>query len=625
MASITHSTPSQPQQTPVVAGAPHTSLPALIQSDLRELFANSPADSRTLEAILALTAKHTQSNYVAYFQADQQRLTPIAIEGRLNPPENTFNSGDIEAICLESLNHKELRTRCVSPEDRLFVIAVPMAANEHTPTVLAAVVTPTSTGIGPQLATVERMAAAIVQWRLTNALTRLDWEAHTCAAAAELTSRIETSENIVAAEFCLVNELKDFLECNQVALSSLRTAGVGCRIRAISGMAEFDRSSETVEHLTSAMNECFVRHAPTCWPPLNAADRHATLAHRKLTQQSREEAAYSVPLTTVDGEDLGVLTLTGPSQVIHHERVQSAAVAMAPHLATALRIRRQAEPSWWDNTLASIRGTKGSSRHSWMLIATILACCLIPIVPWRFRVKSECLVEPVVRRYLVAPFQGHLEQCFVKPGDEVRPDQALAKMDVKSVRWELEQSQAELGQAMTEKDLAMNEHKNSSAKLAQLEIDRVKSRIEMLQSRQDQLEIRSPLAGVVLKGDLDDAEGAPVDEGQMLFEIAPLDSVKLELAIAEVDIQSVKVGMPVTAQLEGYRGPEIKGTVDKIHPRSEIRDSANVFIVEVELPNREHLLRPGMGGTARVAAGTKPLGWIWFHKAWHKARIFLGT
>ena len=130
---------------------------------------------------------------------------------------------------------------------------------------------------------------------------------------------------------------------------------------------------------------------------------------------------------------------------------------------------------------------------------------------------------------------------------------------------------------------------------------------------------------MVLKGDLDDAVGAPVKVGQTLFEIAPLDPIKLEIAIPEMDLPSVEDGMTVEANIDGFRDEKIVGTISKIHPRAEIRDSKNVFIAEVEFENPGNALRPGMSGVARVKSQIRPLGWIWFHKAWHRARTFFGV
>ena len=624
MASVSH-TSSSPGPVPVAAAKSQTPLPAVIQQDLRKLFSNVASDAKTLETILGLAAKYTESDFVAYLQLDDKKVTPIAMRGEFKPPDDSFNIQTVEQICRSSAARGQVTTRCVSPANKLFAVVVPMAANERTPTVLVALVTPGNHGIGSQIATVERMAAAIVQWRLTDALTRLDWEAHTSSAATELVSRIESSESVVDATYQLVNELCSFLECKQVSLSFPRKTGVGCQVKAISGMAEFDRNSSTVEHLTAAMDECLIREKMTVWPPLNAADRHATLAHRRLTEQVSEQAALSIPLQTPHDEHVGVLTLTGDRQTIHHNRIQSAMRAFAPHLASALKIRQAAQPGIIAKTRQWLAGDKDSPRRRWAMTAAIIGACLIPAVPWKYKVKSDCQMEPVVRRFMVAPFEGRLETCLVRPGDLVTKGQALAEMDDRELELELESTKAEWSRASTKRAQATSKHDTSEAKLASLEMEKSRLKLKMLRNRQDQLKITSPIDGVVLRGDLDDAEGAPVTSGQSLYEIAPLNPIKIEIAINEEDLPSVESNMHVTARLDGYHGPAIEGNITKIHPRSEIRDSKNVFIAEVELDNDDELLRPGMSGKARIASGYKPLGWIWFHKAWHKARTWLGV
>ena len=234
-------------------------------------------------------------------------------------------------------------------------------------------------------------------------------------------------------------------------------------------------------------------------------------------------------------------------------------------------------------------------------------------------------MEPVVRRFMVAPFEGRLETCLVRPGDLVKDGQALASMDDRELSLELNSTKAEWSRASTKRAQATSQHDTSEAKMAALEMEKSRLKLKMLRNRQKQLTISSPMDGVVLRGDLDDAEGAPVTSGQSLYEIAPLHPIKIEIAINEEDLPSVEKEMQVTARLDGYNGPAIEGAITKIHPRSEIRDSKNVFIAEVELNNEDELLRPGMSGKARITSGYKPLGWIWFHKAWHKARTWMGV
>jgi multidrug resistance efflux pump len=64
------------------------------------------------------------------------------------------------------------------------------------------------------------------------------------------------------------------------------------------------------------------------------------------------------------------------------------------------------------------------------------------------------------------------------------------------------------------------------------------------------LDIKSPIDGVVISGDLKRAEGAPVAIGQTLYEIAPLDRMVAEVAIPDDEISRVRLAQSVTINLD---------------------------------------------------------------------------
>ena len=376
--------------------------------------------------------------------------------------------------------------------------------------------------------------------------------------------------------------------------------------------------------MQNVLDEVVVRNAVTTWPPLDAQQRHATLAHRRLLELERLDAIVSAPLVGVDERCVGAIVLSGRREILHRPQRIFAVEAVTPHVATALDTRRKLEPSRLGKAWRWLYGEQSTSYRRWLVAAGIGALFLIPICPWRHKVRLSCQVEPVVRRYSVAPYDGILKNSLVRPGDLVQQGQVLARMDDRELRWELLRTMAELGRATKKRDVAMADQDTSEKQLAELEMERLKLKVKQLQHRESVLEVTSPISGVVLKGDLEDAEGAPVKVGQGLFEVAPLERVKLELAILEEDLPSVAVGMKVDARLDGTEGLKLQGEIVRIQPRSEIRDNQNVFLAEVELGNPDNSLRPGMSGKCHVASRIRSLGWIWFHKAWHQIRHWIG-
>ena len=201
------------------------------------------------------------------------------------------------------------------------------------------------------------------------------------------------------------------------------------------------------------------------------------------------------------------------------------------------------------------------------------------------------------------------QETLVQPGDVVEKGQLLARMDGREVRWELAGSRADLHRAAKQRAGHLATHASGDAEIARYEVDRLQMRTELLEHRDHNLEIRSPIAGVVVSGDLEDAVGMPLQIGQTLFEIAPLDEMVVEVAIAEDDFAYVRSGMPVKIRLDAYPLRQFAASIERVHPRTELRDEENVFVAEVDLACPDNVLRPGMRGNARIETDRYPLGW----------------
>jgi multidrug efflux pump subunit AcrA (membrane-fusion protein) len=159
--------------------------------------------------------------------------------------------------------------------------------------------------------------------------------------------------------------------------------------------------------------------------------------------------------------------------------------------------------------------------------------------------------------------------------------------------------------------------------VASLEVERLQQRRHLLFRRIEQLEVRCPVEGVVLTGDLERSELAPVNSGQTLFEVAPLAQLVCEVEIPDDSIAQVTAGNALAITLDAFPLRTWQATLADIRPRAEIREHRNVFIGQVVLNNDSGELRPGMRGRARIATSPQPLGWIIFHKPWHWLRARL--
>ena len=243
-------------------------------------------------------------------------------------------------------------------------------------------------------------------------------------------------------------------------------------------------------------------------------------------------------------------------------------------------------------------------------------------VPWPYRVKCECLIQPVERRFVAAPYDGILEKSLVEVGEVVTGGQVIARLDGRQLRIELAGLQAEYEGARRRRDSSLAIREIAESQISRSDMNRLSAQIELLNNRIKDLEVRSPIAGVIVAGDMDKAQGAPLEMGQNLFEVAPLETMVAEIGIPESEIHYVKSNNKVSLKINSFPFQTWDGKVQQIHPSAEIVDDQTVFIAEVELDNASGVLRPGMEGNAKISTQWSPIGWNLFHNAWESIRYW---
>jgi len=157
-------------------------------------------------------------------------------------------------------------------------------------------------------------------------------------------------------------------------------------------------------------------------------------------------------------------------------------------------------------------------------------------------------------------------------------------------------------------------HDSGEMYVAKYEIERLRSRRDLLLHRQEGLELRSPMDGIVIAGDLKHAEGMPLQVGETLFEVAPLEKLRVELAIPEDDVRYTQTGMSTKIRLDAFPFESWDGKIERIHPASELKNDQNVFVAVVQIDNADGKLRPGMTGYAKTKTFWRPVIWNYFHK-----------
>jgi RND family efflux transporter MFP subunit len=232
-------------------------------------------------------------------------------------------------------------------------------------------------------------------------------------------------------------------------------------------------------------------------------------------------------------------------------------------------------------------------------------------VDGEFRLSAKTAIEGEVQRAAVAPFEGFIAEALVRAGDKVRQGQVLAVLDDRDLRldhvkWESEKEQAE----RKHRD-ALARRDRSATRILAAQLAQAEAQLALTEEKLARTRLVAPFDGVVVAGDLSQMLGAPVEQGKVLFELAPLDSYRVVLKLDERDMSYVAFGQRGELALTGLTGHALAFTVKSVTSVSTPQEGRNFFRVEAQLDNAAAPLRPGMEGVGKIVAGERRLAWIW--------------
>lgn len=469
------------------------------------------------------------------------------------------------------------------------------------------------------------LAATVATWRSGRLVELSSDQVQSTGRLLGALRAVSQADSAAGAAVVAVNQAQHLLRATQVI--AVRTPPSGRpQVLAVSGVESFDPASPLLEAATAACRAIQPGADPVFCQPASgdSADAGGKGEPGPLDALARHpgwSACFHVQKEMPGGERIDLLAgvadaLPGGAQ--QQQALSHAALLLAHELGM---VRAGYEPAW-TRTIRLLRNLSRRKviRYALIAAAAIAGILLVP-VPWR--VPCTARLEPVERRYVSAPFEGTLERTLVRNGDTVRSGDLLAVLDGRPLRMEHSALEAEVAAARKRRDAALASGNIADAQVAKNDSLRAEAKLELVTRRLGELEIRSPVDGVVVSGDLETAEGATLRIGQTMFEIGPLDRIRAEVHVPEGEVRHVQAGAMVRVRLESWPFDSWWGTVERLHPRSEMADDRNCFVAEVALDNGDGRLRPGMKGRAGISAGWRPLGWIWMHRAWERVRYLL--
>ncbi|HIJ55202.1 MAG TPA: efflux RND transporter periplasmic adaptor subunit [Deltaproteobacteria bacterium] len=231
--------------------------------------------------------------------------------------------------------------------------------------------------------------------------------------------------------------------------------------------------------------------------------------------------------------------------------------------------------------------------------------------------------------FIVAPkIGGRLEKILVHIGDTVKSGQLVARLDDEEYRQQVSQAKAELEVAQanlqerknilenakreydrtvalskkkiaseSQLDAAGSEYKTQQSKLkvASAQVSQKEAELRMADVRLSYGEIRLPknnASGFSVVGERFVDEGAMLAPNTPIVSIIDIGKLIAAISVIERDYTKIHPGLESMITTDAFPGRRFSGKVIRVAPL--LKEKSREARVEIEIPNEEKLLKPGM-------------------------------
>ncbi len=442
--------------------------------------------------------------------------------------------------------------------------------------------------------------------------------------ALDLLASAVENERFHEAAMALVTRMANSLACDRVSIGF--SSGRRTKVTAVSHSADFGKQTNLVRAIGSAMDEAADQQAAVVYPAPPDTIPLANHAHAELERQHGCGAICTIPLE-LEGKTIGGLTLERPADNPFDpatvELCETVAAIVGPILHT-----KQLEERWLIRKAASslarqLKRLLGPG----FLIRKLVVMVLIGLAVFftyfevDYRVTATTVIEGEVQRVVASPFNGYIREAPARPGDVVREGDLLGLLDDRDLKLERLKWLTEKQQYAKQYDEALAKHERAQIHILRAKIAQAAAQISLLDAQLARCRIIAPFDGVIMSGDLSQSLGAPVERGQVLFEVAPLDVYRVIAEVDERDINDIVVGQKSDLVLPSMPGEAFPFVVEKITPVTIAKEGRNYFRVEGHIEQPSPHLRPGMEGIGKITIDRRKLIWVWTHEALDWVRL----
>ena len=481
-------------------------------------------------------------------------------------------------------------------------------------------------------------------------------------------SAVHASLDPKETAYTIVNEARRLIECDRVSVA--RRLGNKYRIEAVSGSDNLDPRATTIRELgrlatavATAGEAIWYTGSSEDMPPQieDALQSYVDDSHSKMVavlplvkptdgtqpaserEKDRPTVVGALIVENIEDNRVEASTRLRVDVVVQHS--SSALVNAEEHHGLFLM------PLWRALGRATwvLRARTLPKTIAALATAMVIVMALI-LVPEDFDLRGTGKLQPELRRDVFAQVDGMVVSINVDHLERVTKNKQLAKLQNTEIDRELDALLGEQSKVAadlyTKKHLQLQRkgftpqektHLQGEMDSLQEELDSLHNQIVLYKRKQSQLDVLSPLDGIVVTWDLrDQLMRRPVKVGQKLMTVVdPKGKWELEIHMPESRMGHInrawnkatqeKTDLKAMFMLETDPGHSFVGQVVEIHGVADVYgEEGNTVKIRIAV-NKSELpdLRPGTSVTAKIHCGRRSIGYVWLHDliAWVQTNI----
>jgi putative peptide zinc metalloprotease protein len=254
-----------------------------------------------------------------------------------------------------------------------------------------------------------------------------------------------------------------------------------------------------------------------------------------------------------------------------------------------------------------IRGWFQSRQLGWAAVG-FSAFLLLPF--WHESIGGRFVLEAADSAVIRAKVPGMVTNVYADEGQIVSQGAVLAQLRNLTLTSQLARTEADYRTASADLVSAESHYINAGAAVARL--DQLAQQNRSIASEVSNLELRSPITGIVTTARITDRLGSFVTAGMEVAEVADTRTMRARLYVSEYDMHNYRPDSRGRLQVDGILGKWDSGTVRVSPTSSEIAPGLidlskfkgmrppTFYEMDLLVANPDRRLKPGMIGTARV-------------------------